>query len=108
MEIGYLPIFLENKNNGHVHCEWVLDENISTRILPLAYTSDLGILRLLVSDLDAATDALMARGFVVRKFSGAVEVVPDRRSGLEDMLKVLAEYGIEVELTGIIPGIYQG
>ena len=108
MEIGYLPIFLENKNNGHVHCEWVLDENIRTRILPLAYTSDLGILRLLVSDLDAATDALMAKGFVVRKFSGAVEVVPDRRSGLEDMLKVLAEHGIEVELTGIIPGIYQG
>jgi hypothetical protein len=108
MEIGYLPIFLENKNNGHALCEWVLDENIRTRILPLAYTSDIGILRLLVSDLDAATDALMAKGFVVRKFSGAVEVVPDRRSGLEDMLKVLAEHGIEVELTGIIPGIYQG
>jgi hypothetical protein len=108
MEIGYLPIFLENKNNGHALCEWVLDENIRTRILPLAYTSDIGILRLLVSDLDAATDALMAKGFVVRKISGAVEVVPDRRSGLEDMLKVLAEHGIEVELTGIIPGIYQG
>jgi hypothetical protein len=108
MEIGHLPIFLENKNNGHTLCEWVLDENIRTRILPLAYTSDLGILRLLVSDLDAATDALMAKGFVVRKYSGAVEIVPDRRSGLEDMLKVLAEHGIEVELTGIIPGIYQG
>ena len=108
MEVGYLPIFLENKNNGHAHCEWVLDENFRTRILPLAYTSDLGILRLLVSDLDAAAGALMAKGFVVRKSSGAVEVVPDRRSGLVDMLKVLAEHGIDVELTGIIPGIYQG
>jgi hypothetical protein len=108
MEVGYLPIFLENKNNGRAHCEWVLDENFRTRILPLAYTSDLGILRLLVSDLDGATDALMAKGFVVRKSSGAVEVVPDRRSGLVDMLKVLAEHGIDVELTGIIPGIYQG
>lgn len=108
MKVGYLPIFLENKNNGYGHCEWVHDENIRTRILPLAYTSDLGILRLMVSDLDAAADALMAKGFVVRKAYGAVEVVPDRRSGLEDMLKVLAEHGIDVELTGIIPGIYQG
>ena len=108
MEVEYLPIFLENKNNGFVHSAWVYDEHISTKILPLAYTSDLGILRLLVSDLNAAEDALREKGFVVRKASGAVEVVPDRTSGLQDMLKILAEHGIDVELTGIIPGIYQG
>jgi|GEM_PF-843561 len=109
MEVEYLPIFLENKNNGHAHSAWVLDDEcISTKILPLAYTSDLGILRLLVSDLNAAADALMKKGFVVRKLSGAVEVVPDRIRGLQDMLQVLAEHGIDVELTGIIPGIYQG
>lgn len=109
MEVEYLPIFLENKNNGHAHSAWVYEnERVSTKIVPLAYTSDLGILRLLVSDLDAAADALEAKGFVVRKSSGAVEVVPDRMSGLQDMLKVLAEHGIDVELTGIIPGIYQG
>ncbi|HBH86826.1 MAG TPA: hypothetical protein DDY17_04380 [Syntrophaceae bacterium] len=108
MEVEYLPIFLENKNNGHAESAWVYDERISTKILPLAYTSDLGILRLLVSDLDAATDALLAKGFVVRKSFGAVEVVPDRTSGLQEMLKTLAEHGIDVELTGIIPGIYQG
>jgi hypothetical protein len=109
MEVEYIPIFLENKKNGSANGDWMHnDADISTRILPLAYTSDIGILRLMVSDIDTAASVLREKGFVVRKSSGAVEVVPDRACGLQDILKALAEHSIDVELTGIIPGIYQG
>jgi hypothetical protein len=109
MEVEYLPIFLENKKNGIANGAWIHDNaNINMMILPLAYTSDLGILRLMVSDIDTAANVLREKGFMVRQSSGAVEVVPDRLCGLQDIIKALAEHNIDVELTGIIPGIYQG
>jgi hypothetical protein len=109
MEVEYLPIFLENKKNGIANGAWIHDDaNINMRILPLAYTSDIGILRLMVSDIDTAASVLREKGFMVRQLSGAVEVVPDRLCGLQDIIKALAEHNIDVELTGIIPGIYQG
>jgi len=109
MEIEHIPIFLENKKNGTANGAWIHDDaNINMMILPLAYTSDLGILRLMVSDIDKAASVLKEKGFMVRQSSGVVEVVPDRLCGLQDILEALAEHSIDVELTGIIPGIYQG
>jgi hypothetical protein len=109
MDVEYIPIFIENKKNGIVNSSWIHDDaNINMRILPLAYTSDIGILRLMVSDIDTAASVLREKGFMVRQSSVAVEVVPDRLCGLQDILEALAEHSIDVELTGIIPGIYQG
>ncbi|HYA13258.1 MAG TPA: hypothetical protein VEF33_02855 [Syntrophales bacterium] len=109
MEAEYIPIFLEDKRNGIANGSWMHDDaRISMGILPLAYTSDLGILRLIVSDVDTAARVLRGKGIMVRQSSGAVEVIPDRSCGLKDILKTLAEHGIDIELTGIIPGIYQG
>lgn len=109
MEVEYIPIFLEDKKIGIANGDWMHnDAYISMTILPLAYTSDIGILRLMVSDIDAAARVLRERGFVVRKSSIAVEVIPDRSCGLQDILKSLEEHSIDVELNGIIPGIYQG
>ncbi len=109
MEVGYIPIFLESKKNGIVNSSWIHDDaNINMRILPLAYTSDIGILRLMVSDIDKAASVLGEKGFMVRQSSCALEVVPDRLCGLQDILQALAEHSIDVELTSIIPGIYQG
>ena len=108
METEYIPIFLEKKN-GLVNGAWMhADARINARILPLAYTSDLGILRLIVSNLDKAAGVLKKKGLIVRQTADAVEVVPDGSCGLLDILRTLAEHGIDTELTGIIPGIYQG
>jgi hypothetical protein len=76
--------------------------------MPLAYTSDLGILRLMVNNLDKAAGVLKKKGLIVRQTADAVEVVPDGSCGLLDILQMLAVNGIDAELTGIIPGIYQG
>ncbi|HVO66332.1 MAG TPA: hypothetical protein VMT12_07615 [Syntrophales bacterium] len=109
MEVEYIPIFLEDKKNGIVNGAWMHDDAcISMRILPLAYTSDLGIFRLIVSDVDSAASVLRGKVFMVRQSSGAVELVPDQSCGLKDILKTLAVNGIDIELTSIIPGIYQG
>jgi hypothetical protein len=108
MESEYTPIFLEKKN-GFANGAWIHDHvHINAKILPLAYTSELGILRLIVSDLDAATGLLREEGFIVRQSSGAMEVIPDWSHGLQDILHVLMNHGIDFELAGIIPGIYQG
>jgi hypothetical protein len=108
METEHLPIFLEKKN-GNVNGTWMhADARINARILPLAYTSDLGILRLMVGNLDKAANVLKKKGLIVRQTADAVEVVPDGSCGLLDILRMLAEHGVDAELTGIIPGIYQG
>jgi hypothetical protein len=108
METEYIPIFLEKKN-GCVTGAWMhVDARIDARIMPLAYTSDLGIFRLMVGDLDAAAGVLKKKGLIIRRTADAVEVVPDGSCGLIDILMTLAEHGIDAELTGIIPGIYQG
>jgi len=85
-----------------------VDARINARILPLAYTSDLGILRLIVGNLDKASGVLKKRGLIIRRSADTVEVVPDGSCGLLEILRTLAEHGIKAELTGIIPGIYQG
>ncbi len=108
MEIEYLPIFLEERN-GRVKGTWMhVDARIDARIMPLAYTSDLGIFRLMVGNIDAAAGALKKKGLIIRRTADAVEVVPDGSCGLLDILAMLADCGIDTELTGIIPGIYQG
>jgi len=108
METEYLPLFLEKKN-GCVFGAWMhADARINARILPLAYTSDLGILRLMVSNLDEAAGVLKKKRLIIRHMGNAVEVVPDGSCGLLDILATLAKHGIDTELTGIIPGIYQG
>lgn len=108
MEVEYTPIFMEKKN-GCVNGAWMhADERINARIMPLAYTSDLGLLRLMVDNLDAAAGVLKKRGLIIRRTVDAIEVAPDGLRGFLDILLMLAEHGIDAELTVIIPGIYQG
>jgi hypothetical protein len=104
----HIPIFLEKKN-GRVSGSWMHDDaRISTKILLLAYTSDLGILRIIASNLNGAAVLLKKRGVIVRQTADAVEIAPDGSCGLLNILIALAENGIDTELTGIIPGMYQG
>jgi hypothetical protein len=95
METEYIPIFLEKKN-GRVNGAWMhADARINARIMPLAYTSDLGILRLMVGNLDKAAGVLKKQGLIIRRTVDAVEVVPDGSCGLLDILITLAEHGID-------------
>jgi hypothetical protein len=97
MKVEQISIFLENKPGSLAHATRVLKEaNINIRTLSLAETSDFGILRLIVNDVEKANKVLKDSGFRVSKTVVAVEV-PDKPGGLNSIMEVIAREGVNVE-----------
>jgi len=63
----------------------------------LADTSDFGILRLIVNDHDKAKKVLKEHGFTVGRTEVVAVEVEDRPGGLNRILQILFENGINVE-----------
>lgn len=104
-----IPVYIENMYEGIENGAWMhQDSDIATRIVSRAYTSDLGILRLRVSDLHRAAAILKESGFNVKQKSGVIEVVPAGTQDFSEVAHLLQDKGMSVESTAIIPGIYQG
>jgi hypothetical protein len=98
MKVEQISIFLENKPGGLEHVTRILKEaNINIRTLSLADTSDFGILRLIVNDVDATVTILKEHGFRVSRTTVVAVEVPDRSGGLHSILEVLAQKGVNVE-----------
>lgn len=98
MKIQQLSIFLENKAGRLAEVTDVLaSENVNIRALSLADTSDFGILRLIVNDHEKARDALKAAGFTVGLTDVVAVEVPHRSGGLNSILQMLGQKGINVE-----------
>jgi len=98
MKVEQLSIFLENKPGGLEQVTRILkDAEINIRTLSLADTTDFGILRLIVNDVDAATLALKTQGLRVSRTTVVAVEVPDRPGGLHGILEVLSRNGINVE-----------
>jgi len=109
MLVEHHPVFIETMADGIHNGAWMHnDERFTTDIIPRAYTSDLGVLRLRVKDLLHVTQVLKDKGFQVKQKSGHIEVLPEGVHDFNDILKQLEKHGIFVEMTAIIPGIYQG
>ena len=98
MNVEQISIFLENKPGGLEEVTRILKEAaINIRTLSLADTSDFGILRLIVNDVEKTSRVLKENGL---RFSRTIVVaveVPDRPGGLHDILAVLSNNGINVE-----------
>lgn len=108
MKVECVPIYLE-KRKDEMMGAWVHeDPRLDVEILPKACASDIGILRLVVEDPEAVKKILQSKGIVIQKSRDVMEVIPDQRGGLGEILRLCEEQGIEVELHSIIPGIYQG
>ncbi|HEU20409.1 MAG TPA: ACT domain-containing protein [Deltaproteobacteria bacterium] len=100
MKVEQISIFLENKPGSLVDVTRVLrDANINIRALSLADTSDFGILRLIVNDIDTAEKALQSGGFTVRRTAVVAVEVPDRPGGLHSIVEIVSKNGINVEYT---------
>ena len=98
MKVEQISIFLENKPGGLEHVTKVLaDANINIRALSLADTTDFGILRLIVNDVDTAKNVLKENGLTVGRTTVVAVEVPDRPGGLHGILKALSDNGINVE-----------
>ncbi|HNQ85749.1 MAG TPA: ACT domain-containing protein [Deltaproteobacteria bacterium] len=98
MKVEQISIFLENKPGGLSGVTRVLkDAGINIRALSLADTSDFGILRLIVDDVNRAKKVLNDNGFAVGRTHVIAVEVPDRPGGLHSILDILTRNGINVE-----------
>ncbi|MCF8068428.1 MAG: ACT domain-containing protein [Desulfobacterales bacterium] len=98
MHVEQISVFLENTAGRLAEVTSILSENsINIRALSLADTSDFGVLRLIVDDIEKAETTLKNHGFTVGKNRVAAVEVEDRPGGLNDILQLLFEAGINVE-----------
>ncbi|HQK99295.1 MAG TPA: ACT domain-containing protein [Smithellaceae bacterium] len=98
MKVEQISVFLENKPGSLEHATRVLKENqINIRTLSLAETSDFGILRLIVNDVEKTNQVLKEAGFRVSKTIVVAVEVPDQPGGLHAIMAVLNQEGINVE-----------
>ncbi|MCL5807423.1 MAG: ACT domain-containing protein [Deltaproteobacteria bacterium] len=98
MKVEQISIFLENKPGGLEEVTRILkDAQINIRTLSLADTTDFGILRLIVNNVDTASRVLKERGFRFSRTTVVAVEVPDRPGGLHSILEVLSKNGINVE-----------
>ena len=98
MKVEQLSIFLENRAGRLSEVTGTLAQaGINIRALSLADTSDFGILRLIVTDHEKAKEALKANGFTVGRTTVVPVEVKDEPGGLDAILKILSNNGINVE-----------
>ncbi len=100
MKIKQISLFLENTSGRLVDALSLLSEaNINIRALSLSDTSDFGILRLIVNNVDKAHQVLTEKHYTVLKSDVVAVEVEDRPGALVDILKILKNVGINVEYT---------
>jgi len=98
MKVEQISIFIENKSGRLAEITRILgDADINIRALSLADTSDFGILRLIVDNVETAKAVLKEKGFTVSKTEVVAVEVPDRPGGLSSLLRTLDAHQINVE-----------
>jgi len=98
MKVEQVSVFLENKQGSLEEVTRILKEaNVNIRTLSLADTTDFGILRLIVNDVDTTSRVLRDKGFRVSRTTVVAVEVPDRPGGLHSILEALDRNNITVE-----------
>ncbi len=98
MKVEQISIFLENRPGSLEQVSKILKEaGINIRTLTLADTSDFGILRMIVNDVETTSRVLKENGFRVSRTNVVAVEVPDRPGGLHGILEVLSKNEISVE-----------
>jgi hypothetical protein len=98
MKVEQISIFLENKPGSLEEATRILkDAGINIRTLSLADTTDFGVLRLIVNDVETASRVLKEQGLRVSRTTVVAVEVPDQPGGLHGILGVLSKNGINVE-----------
>ena len=98
MTIKQLSIFVENKT-GRLHSimDTLSSAGVDITALSIADTTDFGILRVIVSDIFAAREALKSIG-VVSKITDEIAVYIDHKvGGLASVIDHLSDEGVSIE-----------
>ena len=98
MSVEQISIFIENKSGRLAEVTRILgDAGVNIRVLSLADTSDFGILRMIVNDVEKAKLVLKEKGFTVNKTEVIAVEVPDRPGGMSNILQVIDNNHINIE-----------
>lgn len=98
MELKQISVFLENRKGRLQKALQILAQaKINIRTLSIADTSEFGILRMIVPDIDEAKKILEDNNFVVKVNDVIAVGVPDEPGGLEKILGILNDADINVE-----------
>ena len=98
MSIHQISVFLENRTGQLAEITRLLAENhVDLRAISIAETADYGLARMIVNDAQKASNILLQHGDILSMTPVWAVEVPDRPSGLADLLSVLAENHIDVE-----------
>ncbi len=98
MKIRQISVFLENKVGRIMEITEILGtHNINIRALSLADTSDFGILRMIVNNIEKAIEVLKEKDIIVKESYVVAVEVPDKPGGLAAVLKILGNENINVE-----------
>ena len=96
--VRQLSVFLQNRSGKIASVTRALYENgVDIRALSIADTTDFGILRMLVNDVEKAKAALEKENCIVSINEVEVVAVPDRPGGLAEVLKIISYAGIDIE-----------
>lgn len=98
MKVKQISLFMENRTGRLADVARTLGgADINIRALSLADTSDFGILRLIVNDVDRALQVLRASGHTAIVTEVIAVEVPDQPGGLATVLTALEKAGVNVE-----------
>ena len=98
MTIKQLSVFLENKSGRINEVTKALGEQgINMHAFSMAETTDFGILRLIVSDVDRAVEVLRAKNFAVILTDVVCISCPNVAGALAGILERLARHDVFIE-----------
>ncbi len=98
MSVKQISIFVENQTGLLSEVTTLLADNgINLRALSIADTSEFGILRIIVEDVEKAAQILHENGNTYTVTEVLAVKMNDRAGGLAEILKVLADAGIGLE-----------
>ena len=98
MSVKQISVFLENRAGALAELTGVLREHtIDMRALSLAETSDFGIARIIVDDVDKTTAVLREQGFIHQVSAVLAAAIPNVPGGLDRVLRVLGGENVNIE-----------
>ena len=96
--IRQLSIFAENKKGAMNRITQILfDAGINMNTLITNDSAEFGIIRMLVSDTDAASKALIAAGYMCHSDYVAAAEIGDECGSLNDLLSVISDGNINMD-----------
>lgn len=98
MSIRQLSVFVENKQGHLAACLDTLAEGeVNVLSFTIADTTDYGILRLVVDEVDLAKHLLTAADYAVVEHPVVCAQVPHRPGALADIARMVADSGLDIE-----------